>query len=437
MTDFIGRRSGFWYYVRRVPAEYTALDARGIVKTTTKIRIADDPRGIRARRIAQQLNAETEAYWRGLVSGQAAEARRRYDAARSRARAMGFDYRPTAELAAAPIGDILARLERLVDKRELEDEGAVAAALGGEEQPALMLSDLVDEYERISLAGLKAMSPDQIRRWRNPKTRAVENLVSVLGGDRPLTRITRGDALDFRTWWQDRILNEDVQIETANKDIGHLNKMLRTIERHHRIGIDPVFSQLRFEGAGTRSRAAYEARFVAGKILVPGALDGLNEEAIGVIHLMAETGLRLSEAVNLTADTIDLAHDVPHVRVRPIGRKMKTEQSARDIPLVGTALAAMLRHPAGFPRYRDKAASLSALVNKALAARGLRPTPQHTLYSLRHTFEDRLTAVEAPEKLIAALMGHKYSRPKYGAGPSLEQKRHWLTRIAFDVTSTH
>ena len=61
MTDFIGGRSGFWYYVRRVPAEYTALDARGIIKTTTKVRIADDPRGIRARRVAQQLNAETEA----------------------------------------------------------------------------------------------------------------------------------------------------------------------------------------------------------------------------------------------------------------------------------------------------------------------------------------------------------------------------------------
>ena len=115
MTDFIGRRSGFWYYVRRVPGEYTALDARGIIKTTTKVRIADDPRGIRARRVAQQLNAETEAYWRGLANGQAAEARRRYDAARIRARSMGFDYRPASELASAPIGDILARLERLVD----------------------------------------------------------------------------------------------------------------------------------------------------------------------------------------------------------------------------------------------------------------------------------------------------------------------------------
>jgi hypothetical protein len=48
------------------------------------------------------------------------------------------------------------------------------------------------------------------------------------------------------------------------------------------------------------------------------------------------------------------------------------------------------------------------------------PIPGQTLYSLRHTFEDRLTAVEAPEKVVAALIGHKWHRPRYGLGPSLE-----------------
>lgn len=62
--------------------------------------------------------------------------------------------------------------------------------------------------------------------------------------------------------------------------------------------------------------------------------------------------------------------------------------------------------------------------------RGLLPSDDHSLYSLCHTFEDRLTAVEAPEKVIDALMGHKWIRPKYGAGPSLAQKQDWLGRIA-------
>jgi hypothetical protein len=114
----------------------------------------------------------------------------------------------------------------------------------------------------------------------------------------------------------------------------------------------------------------------------------------------------------------------------PEGRDLKTDQSAREIPLVGVALRAMQEQPDGFPRYRDKADVLSALVNKALKARELRPERGQSLYSLRHTFEDRLTAVDAPDKIIACLMGHKWSRPRYGVGPSLEHKRDWLERIA-------
>jgi integrase len=157
-------------------------------------------------------------------------------------------------------------------------------------------------------------------------------------------------------------------------------------------------------------------------------LDQLNDEARCILYLMVETGMRLSEAANLDENTIDLRGKIPHVRIRPLGRELKTPQSERDIPLVGVSLMAAQRFPKGFPRYRDKSAGLSDIVNKVLKNAGLRPNGQ-SLYSLRHTFEDRLTAVEAPEKLMAALMGHKYSRPKYGAGPSLEQKREWLQRI--------
>ncbi len=72
-----------------------------------------------------------------------------------------------------------------------------------------------------------------------------------------------------------------------------------------------------------------------------------------------------------------------------------------------------------------------AITNKVMRAAGLLPLPGQSAYSFRHCFEDRLTAVEAPEKLIAAMMGHKYQRPRYGSGPSLAQKQEWLKRIAF------
>jgi integrase len=90
----------------------------------------------------------------------------------------------------------------------------------------------------------------------------------------------------------------------------------------------------------------------------------------------------------------------------------------------------MKLRPEGFPRYRDKSSSLSATLNKYLEENGLRPTKDHTVYSLRHSFKDRLIAAEAPDSMIDSPMGHKADKPRYGKGPSLELKLKFLTQIA-------
>jgi integrase len=148
---------------------------------------------------------------------------------------------------------------------------------------------------------------------------------------------------------------------------------------------------------------------------------------------MVETGLRPSEICNLTAKMIHLDAPIPYIEVKPEGRVVKAEASLRKMPLVGVSLAAMRLQPNGFPTYRDKSAGrLSAIINEFLADAGLRETPEHTLYSLRHSFEDRLTALQdVPDKIMAYLMGHKYSRPKYGSDPTLPHLQSVLNRIAF------
>jgi hypothetical protein len=50
------------------------------------------------------------------------------------------------------------------------------------------------------------------------------------------------------------------------------------------------------------------------------------------------TGLRLSEAANLQRHTIHLDAQIPYIEVLPDGRRLKTEDSRREIPLVGVAL---------------------------------------------------------------------------------------------------
>jgi len=79
----------------------------------------------------------------------------------------------------------------LVDSKAIDNEGEVAAVLGGEPRPSIMLSGLVAEYESLQSARLRQMSEGQVRKWRNPKKRAATNLIAVIG-DKATIRLASG-----------------------------------------------------------------------------------------------------------------------------------------------------------------------------------------------------------------------------------------------------
>ena len=56
MPDFLTRRNGTWHFVRRVPIEYAAYDLRGVIRHSTKVRVAADRTGRRATQVALRLN---------------------------------------------------------------------------------------------------------------------------------------------------------------------------------------------------------------------------------------------------------------------------------------------------------------------------------------------------------------------------------------------
>lgn len=303
--DYLLKRDGVWHYSRRVPLTLADLDTRRFARQTTKIRVADDPRGAKARRIADRINAETEAYWRSLLNGRAEDAQARYDAARARARGFGFDYLQPEDIARLPAAEFHARIDAAREAPPAQEESAIVATLGGEPVPRLMLSGLFAEFEALHRAANRDMSEDQIRKWRNPKKRAATNFIDVVG-DRPLADVTRAQALDFRAWWEDRILAEGVEVATANKDFGHLNTMFKAIERAKRVGLGPIFAEMRIAGETYGQRTAFLPTYIQDVLLADGALDMINVEARHILYLLSETGLRLSEACNLTAETIRL-----------------------------------------------------------------------------------------------------------------------------------
>jgi integrase len=429
MSDFLTRRGSTWHFVRRVPAEFAALDSRGIIRHSTRIKVTEDRLGRRASRVAHTFNQQLEGFWKELAAGQSTADTTRYDQARRHARSLGYDYIPNSDLVAFPQEKRLERLEALVTKGLANDRSAREALLGTVASPSFSLSRLFEEYETVTKDEVKDLSPDQLRIWRNGRIRAVAQFVKVVG-DKPVADPSSADAIEYSEWWRKGVVADEVAAKSANKDMGQLSRMLKDISIRRRLNLPDIFKGLHLRGETDKSRLPYEPAFIQSRFLA-GALDGLNEDARFVLFVMIETGLRLSEIVNLRENTIILNAAIPHVRIIADGRRLKTEDSEREIPLVGVALKALRLRPHGFPKYRDNATTLSGTVNKFLLENALRPTKDHSVYSLRHCFKDRLVAVETPDSLTDSLMGHKTYKPKYGRGPSLELKLKFLEMIAF------
>ncbi|WP_298242060.1 tyrosine-type recombinase/integrase [uncultured Bradyrhizobium sp.] len=434
MPDFLTRRHNTWHFVRRVPIEYAALDPRRIIKHSTKVRIAEDRAGRRATRVAMKLNEELEAYWRTLSEGKSKSKSDAYDEAKRRARALGLDFLDNSQIVVMPLAGQVERVETLVGKGGMKDDGVTAAVLGTQQRPVLMLSEIFREYEAVTKDEVQDYSPHQLRIWRNARDRAVKRFVDLIG-DKPVTQLTDEDAMTYTDDWRDRVVAGEVTAKTANRDIGQLSGMLKTLNRRRRLKLRNLFEGLKLRNEIERSRKPFDPEFIQKKLLATGALDELNEDARHIFYIMVETGLRLSEIANLRAKTIHLDAKIPYVSVEADERRLKTKDSQREIPLVGVALMAMRKHPDGFRRYRDNTSSLSANVNKYLKNHGLRPSPQNTVYSLRHSFKDRLVAAEVQDSMIDALMGHKPRGSKYGDGPTLSLKLKVLEQIAFKPPS--
>jgi hypothetical protein len=107
--------------------------------------------------------------WRVLADSDSKESLDSYNEARRRARQLGFDYIENAQLVAGPPAERLERLETLVAKDLVHDEGARQAALGLKKKPVFKISKIFEEYEAETKDQVLDLSPDQLRIWRNAR----------------------------------------------------------------------------------------------------------------------------------------------------------------------------------------------------------------------------------------------------------------------------
>jgi hypothetical protein len=148
---------------------------------------------------------------------------------------------PAAEAAPSlPIEDILRRFEMLALRGTNDSAPEVTAVLGGETAPAIMADAMVDEFEQIVRASLATKSERQKKKWRKPGETALDVFIDLVGS-RPISALTRADALKLRSHWQDRVVAGQIEIGTANKCIGHIATMFRAINESKQLNLPGIF----------------------------------------------------------------------------------------------------------------------------------------------------------------------------------------------------
>ena len=420
-------RGEHYYLRRRVPSRYASVDTRGFVQHCLFTDSFET-----AQRKATEMWAQMIEAWEAKLDGQNAEGDSRMAAARRLAHRRGYRYLDAPEVARLPIEEILQRIESALDKRGRLDMKEAEAALGLVPAPTMTVQQAFDEFYKVAGDRLVGKSADQLRRHRAPRLKATRNFIAAVG-NKQLADVTTDDMFTFRAAWLERVAAGKVKAESANKDFIYLGSMWRTVAQAKGI-------PLRFETDGLAlsaskgkkaTRPPFSDDWIRDKLLAPGALDGLNTEARTILLAMVNTGVRPSEIAGLLPGEIRLDGKVPHILIQPNAlRHLKNRHSERYVPLTGISLEAIRALPGGFPTYAQKSATLSATVNKFLTENGLLETDDHSMYSLRHAFEDRMLTAGIDERIRRDILGHGLKRERYGKGGDMEYVHSLLAAIA-------
>lgn len=380
-----------------------------------------------AERKADRIWKLQIACWEAQTIGEIADSERLYAELKKIAEMSGFEYIPQSELSKASLSEIIDRIDAV-------DSGQIATAdaiLGRSERPTIPLTQLLGAYIELKKVEVSQKSKNQLRQWESGLRRTVDNFTNTVG-DKDVLCLSRRDAVKYRLMLAARIENGEIVAYSANRDLYTLGNIIKTVTGISYGKEVDVFSNILFDDKKTKRRrrqVSFTPEWIKEKFLSENALSGMNQEAKSIFLLMINTGARPSEISGLLPDAIILNHDVPHIKIYPNQREIKTIAAERDIPLVGNALEIMRQNPNGFPRYFDKSTAWSALVAKYLKAHDLLPTPEHRAYSLRHSFENRLQNANCPDRIFKELMGHEISGTPYGEGVWLSVARDWLLKV--------
>ncbi len=426
MADYVYKRGKRYSYIRRVPEELWDIEGKKTIRIALKTSDYEE-----AKQKALIYNARLKKYWDELLSksGSISDKERDYRKAVATAKRYGFIYKNIDEMLDASVDELVER----IDAAQGKSKEVSKSLMGLTEKPKLMLSECLEPYWPLCTDRTQGFDDLKMRKWQNPRKRAVNRFIEVIG-DKPIDEVTKGDVITFKEQWLELIAGGKSP-DSANREISSIKDVLLLLGRHLELDIPvaAMFDGMRLKKS-TKQRPPFPISHVQDVIFEPGALDGLNDQARAILYILADTGARLNEIVGLEPADIFLDAPQPYIWIRPNKKRptLKTIDSQRKIPLVGSALVGAKMFPDGFDRYQNSEA-VSATLSKYLKKHKMFPTTEHKVYSLRHTFYDKLVKSKAPDTMKQALMGHLKKGPRYGSPYSVKDMAEFMSKTAFQI----
>lgn len=421
-------RGNHYHLRRRVPARYAEIETRTFVKLTLKTDSLNE-----ARRKGEEVWQQMLDAWEVKLEGRGTEGDERLAAARKLAQKRHVRYMPAPDVAHLPLPQLLERIEAVrSDPTGPVDMQEADALLGVAPTPQVKISETVSKFYEVAGDRIVGKSEDQLRRHRAPRLKAVRNLLKVIP-DKPIQDVTTDDLFSFRNWLVEQVAAGKIIADSANKDLTYIQAMWKPIARASSFTLSYRGEGLALvtKGKKKRTRPPFSEDWITKVLLKTGALDGLNTDARLILLGMVSTGYRPSEGAGVMPDEIRLDTDIPHLVIQPNkNRSLKNEHSERVVFLTGVSLEAFRAAKLGFQRYASNSATLSATVNKFLTENKLLESDRHSMYSLRHSFEDRCLVAGIDERIRSDLMGHGLKRERYGKGGDFEHIYSLLKAIA-------
>ena len=252
--------------------------------------------------------------------------------------------------------------------------------------------------------------------------------------NKPLAHYSRSDAVTFR----DFLLNKGLASSSITRVLTTVKAVYNFAVSEWGLEIQSPFTGLYLDrDSGVKKRVP----IAIGDIRrIQQSCYKLDDDLRWAVAMISDTGARLAEIIGASVQDLDLDSDkAPTLHIRPHNwRSLKTLSSNRTVPLIGAALWGARRAASNaqdaflFPRYNKadltNTNSASAALSKWIKAEG---RTDYTMHSFRHSFRDRLRAVECPHDVIDQLGG--WSRQSvgesYGQGYDMNILAKWMREI--------